>query len=153
MKITVISSKGRERSERGMFRSKFMPMRKCHFQLIISLNAFTSWWRQERVMCIKKKKYFHLECTNTHTIALRVIWNHAFSLFIAMCAWGCWLWRNGMSRKIKISITFKIFFFAYFFRSCNYKKNAKKKTLIDLSLFAFLLCKISILVFVISIWK
>lgn len=30
-----------ERRRRNV--AKFMPMRKCHFQLIISLNAITSW--------------------------------------------------------------------------------------------------------------
>jgi hypothetical protein len=148
MKITVISSKKKQhfcwesfygqlsrikrvrddRRELGMSRWQIYANAKMSFSIDYFFKCYYKLVKAKKKkfnVCIKKKIYFHLECTNTHTsTASRVIWNHAFfSLFIAMCAWSCWLWRNGMSRKIKISITFKIFSSPIFFsRSCNMKE-------------------------------
>ena len=48
-----------------------MPMRKCHFQLIISLNAITSWWRQKILsVCTKQENTFTWNApTHTNNIA------------------------------------------------------------------------------------
>lgn len=82
----------------------------CHFQFTISsisCSLKANDWR--------KKYYFHLECTNTHTHG-----QPCFVLTMCVCMSVVILWRNVMSRKIEISIEFllkKRFFSSFFLTS------------------------------------
>lgn len=102
---------------------------KCYYKLVKAK-------KKKFNVCIKKKKYFHLECTHQHSS--RVIWNHAFfSLFIAMCvhgAVGCDV--MACRGKLKFQLLSRFFLRLFFSRSCNTKE--KKKIVCNIKPFNFM---------------